>query len=58
MVKDIGIALELAARQQANVPFWDKGSEIWRNADEAAERGASVSELVRYVEREGGAEIS
>ncbi|HEX5046015.1 MAG TPA: NAD(P)-dependent oxidoreductase [Gammaproteobacteria bacterium] len=58
MVKDIGIALELAARQQANVPFWDKGSELWRSADEAAERGASVSELVRYVEREGGAEIS
>jgi 3-hydroxyisobutyrate dehydrogenase-like beta-hydroxyacid dehydrogenase len=58
MVKDIGIALELAAREQANVPFWDKGGEIWRSADEAAERGASVSELVRHVEREGGAEIS
>jgi 3-hydroxyisobutyrate dehydrogenase-like beta-hydroxyacid dehydrogenase len=57
MVKDVGIALELAARQQANVPFWDKGGEIWRKADEAAERGASVSELVRHVEREGGAEI-
>ena len=58
MVKDIGIALGLATQQQAKVPFWDKGGEIWRNADAAAERGASVSELVRYVEREGGAEIS
>ena len=57
MVKDIRIALELARRERANVPFWSLGQEIWREADEEAGRGASVSELVRHVERVGGATI-
>ena len=57
MVKDIGIALELARRENANVPFWALGQAIWRKADEIAGRGASVSELVRHVERVGGATI-
>ena len=57
MVKDIGIALELARREHANVPFWGLGQSIWRKADEEAGRGASVSELVRHVERVGGATI-
>ncbi len=57
MVKDIGIALELAKREQAQVPIWSLGQDIWQAADRAAGRGASVSELVRHVEREGGAEI-
>jgi 3-hydroxyisobutyrate dehydrogenase-like beta-hydroxyacid dehydrogenase len=57
MVKDIGIALKLARREGANVPFWSLGQEIWREADEEAARGASVSELVRHVERVGGATI-
>jgi len=57
MVKDIGIALELARREHANVPFWALGQSIWRKADEEAGRGASVSELVRHVERVGGATI-
>src|SRR5882672_6193395 len=58
MVKDIGIALELARREDTRVPIWALGQSVWREADEAAERGASVSELVRHIEREGGAEIS
>ena len=57
MVKDISIALELAKREQAQVPIWSLGQDIWQAADRAAGRGASVSELVRHVEREGGAEI-
>jgi len=57
MVKDIGIALELARREQAKVPMWSLGQDIWQAADRAAGRGASVSELVRHVEREGGAKI-
>ncbi len=57
MVKDVRIALELAARERASVPLWARGQEIWQAADEAAGRGASVSELVRHVERTGGAEI-
>jgi 3-hydroxyisobutyrate dehydrogenase len=57
MVKDVGIALELARREEAKVPMWSLGQEIWQAADRAAGSGASVSELVRHVEREGGAEI-
>ncbi len=57
MVKDIGIALELARREDTKVPMWSLGQDIWRKADEIAGRGASASELVRHVEREGGAEI-
>jgi 3-hydroxyisobutyrate dehydrogenase len=57
MVKDIRIALELAKREEAKTPMWSLGQEIWQAADRAAGRGASVSELVRHVEREGGAEI-
>jgi 3-hydroxyisobutyrate dehydrogenase-like beta-hydroxyacid dehydrogenase len=57
MVKDIGIALELANRERTSVPVWWTGGQIWREANEEAAPGASVSELVRHVEREGGAEI-
>ena len=57
MVKDIGIALELARREHASVPLWALGQSIWRRADQEAGRGASVSELVRHVERVGGATI-
>jgi 3-hydroxyisobutyrate dehydrogenase-like beta-hydroxyacid dehydrogenase len=57
MVKDIRIALELAGREGASVPMWALGQDIWRAADDEAGRGASVSELVRHVERVGGATI-
>jgi 3-hydroxyisobutyrate dehydrogenase-like beta-hydroxyacid dehydrogenase len=57
MVKDIRIALELAGREGASVPMWALGQDIWRAADDEAGRGASVSELVRHVERVGGAKI-
>lgn len=57
MVKDIGIAMELMRREDTNAPMWQLGQEIWREADQIAGPGASVSELVRHVEREGGAEI-
>jgi 3-hydroxyisobutyrate dehydrogenase len=57
MVKDVRIALELAKREETKVPIWSLGHEIWAAADRAAGRGASVSELVRHVEREGGAQI-
>jgi hypothetical protein len=37
--------------------MWSLGQGIWAAADQAAGPGASVSELVRHVEREGGAQI-
>jgi 3-hydroxyisobutyrate dehydrogenase-like beta-hydroxyacid dehydrogenase len=57
MVKDIRIALELAAQQQTNVALWNTGQQIWQQADREAGAGASVSELVRHIERTTGVEI-
>ncbi|HEU4618120.1 MAG TPA: NAD(P)-dependent oxidoreductase [Gammaproteobacteria bacterium] len=57
MVKDIRIALELAESESIDLPLSALGQKLWRSADEAAGRGASVSELVRWVERQTGVEI-
>lgn len=57
MVKDIRIAMEMAAQKAVEMPFCSLGRELWSSADEAAGRGASVSELVRWVERQSGVEI-
>lgn len=58
MVKDIRIALELAEREPTKMALCERGQELWKAAERLAGPGASVSELVRYVEREGGAEIA
>ena len=58
MVKDVRIALELArARARERAALGAAVRRSGKQADEAAGRGASVSELVRHVERMGGAEI-
>jgi 3-hydroxyisobutyrate dehydrogenase len=57
MVKDVRIALELAETASLELPFSALGQKLWRSADESAGRGASVSELVRSVERRAGVEI-
>lgn len=57
MVKDIRIAMELAEAGGVPMPFSTQGRELWQRAEAAAPRGASVSELVRWVERECGVEI-
>ena len=58
MVKDIRIALELATREPTKMALCECGQVLWKAAEQMAGPGASVSELVRYVEREGGAEIT
>lgn len=58
MVKDIRIALGLAADQALELPLCERGQSIYRLADERAGRHASVSELVRFVERTTGVQIS
>jgi 3-hydroxyisobutyrate dehydrogenase len=50
MLKDIGIAMELARAEQLPTPLSALGQQLWRAAALAAEPGASVSELVRWVE--------
>jgi 3-hydroxyisobutyrate dehydrogenase len=58
MVKDIGIAMELARVTGTPAPLSACTQELWRRAAEAAEPNASVSELVRWVERASGTEIT
>jgi 3-hydroxyisobutyrate dehydrogenase-like beta-hydroxyacid dehydrogenase len=57
MVKDIRIALALAAQRETSVPLWSTGQRIWQQADREAGPEASVSELVRHIERGAGVEI-
>lgn len=58
MLKDMGIAVELARETATPVPLWGLGQQLWRMADHAAGPGASVSELVRWVERQSGTELT
>jgi len=57
MVKDLRIAMELAESAGVPMPFSAFGRELWRRAEAAAQPDASVSELVRWVERSTGVEI-
>lgn len=58
MLKDMGIALELARETATPAPLWGLGQQLWRMADHAAGAGASVSELVRWVENQSGTELT
>ena len=57
MVKDIRIALGLADDADIPMPLSKIGQELYRLADTHAGPGASVSELVRFVETATGVEI-
>jgi 3-hydroxyisobutyrate dehydrogenase-like beta-hydroxyacid dehydrogenase len=58
MVKDIGIATELAREAQVPLPVSTLAQQLWRAAAQGAAPDASVSELVRWVERLAGTEIA
>jgi 3-hydroxyisobutyrate dehydrogenase-like beta-hydroxyacid dehydrogenase len=58
MVKDIGIATELAREAQVPLPVSTLAQQLWRAAAQTAGPEASVSEVVRWVERLAGAEIA
>ena len=58
MVKDIGIAMALARATATPAPLSEQAERMWREAAAAASPDASVSELVRWVERVSGTEIS
>ena len=58
MVKDIGIAMQLARATGTPAPLSAKTQELWQAAAESAAADASVSELVRWVERASGTEIT
>lgn len=58
MLKDVGIALQLARETATPMPMAGLGQQLWRMADHAAGPGASVSELVRWVESLSGTELT
>ncbi|TWO70993.1 NAD(P)-dependent oxidoreductase [Caenimonas sedimenti] len=58
MLKDMGIAVQLAHENGAPVPLWDLAQQLWGQAAEASAPDASVSELVRWVEQQAGTELT
>ncbi|MEN9628339.1 MAG: hypothetical protein RJA10_1566 [Pseudomonadota bacterium] len=58
MLKDVGIALQLAKDTGTPMPMAGLGQQLWRMADQAAGPGASVSELVRWVEGLSGTQLT
>ena len=58
MLKDIGIAMQLARDLNLPLPLSARGLDLWRDANSYAGAGASVSELVRWVERLTNTEIT
>ncbi|WP_058641829.1 NAD(P)-dependent oxidoreductase [Pseudacidovorax intermedius] len=57
MRKDMDIALGLAEAQQVAAPLSAAAHGLWQAADQDRGPGASVSELVRWVEAQMGVEI-
>lgn len=58
MLKDIGIALGVARDAGVAMPLCEAGHPLWQAADRAQGAGASVSELVRWIEQRSGVEIA
>lgn len=58
MAKDVGIALELADREGLPLPLSALGRDLWKTAAREAGPGASISEMVRWVEHMTGTEIT
>ncbi len=50
MVKDIGIAVELAKRNGIPAPLSALNSDLWMAAERHSEKGCSISDVVRWVE--------
>ena len=57
MLKDIGIALRVAHDAGVPMPLSDAGAPLWEAADKAGGPGASISEVVRWIEQRAGVEI-
>ena len=58
MLKDMGIANALAREGQVSAPISALGQQLWQAASRAAGPGASVSELVRWVEQQSDTQIT
>jgi 3-hydroxyisobutyrate dehydrogenase-like beta-hydroxyacid dehydrogenase len=58
MVKDIGIAMELAKRKGLPAPLSALGQDLWKAAARYSEKEDSISNMVRWVENMAGIEIT
>ena len=58
MVKDIGIAMELASRNGVPAPLSAYGHELWSVAARHSEKGDSISKMVRWIEHMTNTEIA
>lgn len=58
MVKDIGIAMNLAGRNDLSIPLSALDQKLWQEAAREYEEGASISNIVRWLEHRTGTEIT
>jgi 3-hydroxyisobutyrate dehydrogenase len=58
MVKDIGIAMELAGRNGVSTPLSACGQELWKAAASHSREADSISNMVRWIERVTDTEIA
>jgi 3-hydroxyisobutyrate dehydrogenase len=58
MLKDVGIAMGLAQEQGLPLPLSAVGQQLYRAAARAAGPGASVSEMVRWIEQVTGTALT
>jgi 3-hydroxyisobutyrate dehydrogenase-like beta-hydroxyacid dehydrogenase len=58
MVKDIGIAMELAKSKGIVAPLSNLAQDLWRAAERFSEKGCSLSEMVRWVEHVANTELT
>jgi 3-hydroxyisobutyrate dehydrogenase-like beta-hydroxyacid dehydrogenase len=57
MLKDIGIAVSLGEQSRVTTPMFALGHQLWTSAMKTVDAQASVSEYVRWVEKQTGIEI-
>jgi 3-hydroxyisobutyrate dehydrogenase len=58
MIKDIGIAMELAKRNGLPAPLSALGQELWKAAGRHSKKGGSISNMVRWIESMTRTEIT
>jgi 3-hydroxyisobutyrate dehydrogenase len=58
MVKDIGIALAIAAKMDLDMPLSREAQRLWQQIQAGQERGASVSRLIAGMEQQAAVELS
>ncbi len=57
MIKDIGIAMELANTQELPTPLSALGHHLWKAAGQNSQKGDSISNMVYWVESMTGTKI-